>query len=147
VFIQAYVSPEVPEAYVEQRETLLGLLRQYDAIGRRPDPSADRRHRAVQPEARQAEDQFGIKAENVRQVSEGDEDAEAIYMGVAFTCGTEEVVIPVRPPRPVGGVRTHAVDRHRVGRQASQGRHRNTDARLFGGSISSRCRPRAECRS
>jgi len=133
VFIQAYVSPEVPEAYVEQRETLLGLLREYDAIG------GDRIHLRIvdtdrySPEARQAEDQFGIKPEMVRQAAEGDEDAEGIYMGVAFTCGTEEVVLPFvsrgmsveyELTRSVGTV--SGAKRRKVGIA-------NTDARLFGG--------------
>jgi len=133
VYIQAYVSPTVPESYVDQRETLMGLLKEFDAIG------GDRIHlRLVEterysPEARLAEDQFGIKPETVRQAAEGEEDAEAIYMGVAFTCGTEEVVIPFvhrglsveyELTRSIGTV--SGAQRRKIGIA-------NTDARLFGG--------------
>lgn len=133
VFIQAYVSPSVPESYVEQRETLLSLLREYSAIG------GDRIQLRIvdterySTEGRQAEDQFGIKPEMVRQVAEGDEDAEAIYMGVAFTCGTQEVVIPFfhrglsveyELTRSIGTV--SGASRRRIGIA-------NTDARLYGG--------------
>jgi ABC-2 type transport system permease protein len=133
VYIQAYVSPEVPESYVEQRETLLGLLKEYDAIG------GDRIHLRIveterySTEARLAEDQFGIRPESVRQAAEGDEDVEAIFMGVAFTCGTEEVVIPFfhrglsveyELTRSIGTV--SGAKRRKIGVA-------NTDARLFGG--------------
>lgn len=133
VYIQAYVSPSVPEGYVEQREDLLGLLREYAGIG------GDRILLRIvdterySPEARLAEDQFGIKPESVRQAGEGEEDAEAIYMGVAFTCGAEEVVIPFihrglsveyELTRSIGTV--SGAHRRKIGVA-------NTDARIFGG--------------
>lgn len=133
VYIQAYVSPMVPENYVEQRETLLALLREYNAIG------GDRINLRIvdterySPEARLAEDQFGIKPEPVRQAAEGEEDAEGIYLGVALTCGTEEVVIPFvhrglsveyELTRSIGTV--SGVQRRKIGVA-------NTDARLYGG--------------
>src|SRR5204863_2014384 len=129
----AYISPEVPESYVEQRQNLLGVLKEFDAIG------GDRIHLRIvdterySPEARLAEDQFGIRPEGVRQAAEGDEDVESIYMGVAFTCGTEEVVIPFlhrglsveyELTRSIGTV--SGAQRRKIGVA-------NTDARLFGG--------------
>jgi ABC-2 type transport system permease protein len=133
VYIQAYVSPEVPESYVEQRETLLGLLKEYSATG------GDRIQLRIvdterySNEARQAEDQFGIKAATVRNSSEGDEDAEGIYMGVAFTCGADSVVIPFfnrglsveyELTRSIGTV--SGTQRRKIGIA-------NTDAKMFGG--------------
>jgi ABC-2 type transport system permease protein len=133
VYIQAYISPEVPEAYVEQRETLVGLLKEFSAIG------GDRiQLRIVDTErytneARQAEDQFGIKAATVRNSQEGDEEAEGIYMGVAFSCGADSVVIPFfnrglsveyELTRSVGTV--SGIQRRKIGVA-------NTDAKIFGG--------------
>lgn len=133
VYIQAYVSPEVPEVYVEQREVLLTLLKNVSAIG------GDRIQLRIvdterySPEARQAEDQFGIRAATVRNSSEGDEDAEGIYMGVAFTCGADSVVIPFfnrglsveyEVTRSIGTV--SGVQRRKIGVA-------NTDAKIFGG--------------
>ncbi len=133
VLIQAYISADVPESFAEQRQTLLALLREYDAIG------GDRIHLRVvdterySPEARQAEDQFGIKPEMVRGFSDSQDDPDVIYMGVAFTCGTDEVVIPFvhrglsveyELTRSVGTV--SGLKRRKVGVA-------NTDARLFGG--------------
>lgn len=133
VYIQAYVSPEVPEVYVEQRETLLTLLKNVSAIG------GDRIQLRIvdterySPEARQAEDQFGIRAATVRNSSEGDEDAEGIYMGVAFTCGADSVVVPFfnrglsveyEVTRSIGTV--SGIQRRKIGVA-------NTDAKIFGG--------------
>jgi ABC-2 type transport system permease protein len=132
VLIQAYISPEVPESYVEQRETLIGLLKQFDGIG------GDRIQLRIvdterySPEARLAEDQFGIRPITVRGGG-ADEDAEGIYLGVALTCGAEEVVIPFfsrglsveyELTRSIGTVT--GAQRRKVGIA-------NTDAKLFGG--------------
>jgi ABC-2 type transport system permease protein len=132
VYIQAYISPEVPENYVEQRETLVGLLKQFAGIG------GDRVQLRIvdterySPEGRLAEDQFGIRPITVRGTGE-DEDAEGIYLGVAFTCGAEEVVIPFfsrglsveyELTRSIGTVA--GANRRKVGIA-------NTDAKLFGG--------------
>jgi ABC-2 type transport system permease protein len=133
VLITAFVSPEVPEAYVETKETLLGLLREYDAIG------GDRVHLRLVPteryskEAQEADDQFGIKTESVRDTSDGEDDFEGIHLGVAFTCGAEQTVIPFvhrgipleyELTRSVGVVT--GVKRRRLGIAT-------TDAKVFGG--------------
>ncbi|HZE99677.1 MAG TPA: Gldg family protein [Planctomycetota bacterium] len=133
VYIQAYVSPEVPENFVEQRQTLMGLLKEYAGLG------GDRIQLRIvdterySAEARQAEDQFGIKPATVRDSSEGEEDAEGIFMGVAFTCGTDSVVIPFftrglsveyELTRSIGTV--SGAQRRKIGVA-------NTDAKLFGG--------------
>lgn len=133
VYIQAYISKDVPEAYVEQRETLLQLLKEYDARsgGRIQLRIVDTER--YSPEALQAEEQFDIRAVNVRDNADGEEDAEGIYLGVAFTCGNDSVVIkffsrgiPVEYEltRSIGTVT--GLQRRRIGIA-------NTDARIFGG--------------
>ncbi|HLY73419.1 MAG TPA: Gldg family protein, partial [Planctomycetota bacterium] len=133
VYIQAYVSPEVPMMYVEQRETLLSLLKEFDAIGGGRIQLRIVDTERYSPEARQAEDQFGIKAATVHDSAEGEEDAEGIYLGVAFTCGADSVVIPFfnrglsveyELTRSVGTV--SGAQRRKIGVA-------NTDAKLFGG--------------
>ncbi len=134
VYIQAYVSPNVPDSYVEVRENLIGLLKEYDAIG------GDRIHLRIvdterySPEARLAEDQFGIKPEAVFPGRESDEEAEGgIYLGVAFTCGSEEVVIPfVNRGIPVEYELTRSIGTVSGAKRRKIG-VANTDARLFGG--------------
>jgi ABC-2 type transport system permease protein len=133
VYIQAYISPEVPQQYAEQRQTLVSLLKEFEAIsgGRIQLRIVDTER--YSPEARQAEDQFGIKAATVRESVEGEEDTEGVYLGVAFTCGADSVVIPFfsrglsveyELTRSVGTVSGN--QRRKVGIA-------NTDAKLFGG--------------
>ncbi|HLY10194.1 MAG TPA: Gldg family protein [Planctomycetota bacterium] len=133
VYIQAYISPDVPVQYVEQRETLIGLLKEFDAIGGGRIQLRIVDTERYSPEARLAEDQFGIKAATVRDSSEGEEDAEGIYLGVAFTCGSDSVVIPFfnrglsveyELTRSIGTV--SGTQRRRIGIA-------NTDAKIFGG--------------
>ncbi len=94
VYIQAYYSPELPREYVETRANLLGLLKEYAARG------GDRiRLNLVEtelysPEARDAEKRFGIVPRRVLTTDEARQASAEIFLGVAFTSGLEEVVIP-----------------------------------------------------
>jgi ABC-2 type transport system permease protein len=132
VQIQAFISPEVPPSYVQARKNLLDVLREVDAMG------GDRVNlRIVETEdytaeAREAE-QFGIKSEKISEFEEGERETDAIFMGVAFTSGTDEVVLPFvhrglsaeyEVARSIGTV--CGVKRKRVGIAS-------TDAKMFGG--------------
>lgn len=94
VYIQAYYSPEVPREFVETKADLIGLLKEYAARG------GDRvRLNLVEtelfsPEARDAEKRFGIEPKRVMTSDAGRQSTDDIYLGVAFTSGLEEVVIP-----------------------------------------------------
>ncbi|MGE3164798.1 MAG: Gldg family protein [Planctomycetota bacterium] len=133
VYIRAYVSPEVPRDYVQARQTLLNLLREYDILG------GDRvRVRVVETErftdaAKEAETNYGIGFQTVMTSTAGRSSTEDVYLGVAVTCGTEEVVIPfLDKGLPVEyeltrSIRTVATTKRlRVGIV-------DTDAKLFGG--------------
>ena len=94
VLIQAYYSPEVPREFVETKADLLGLLREY----------ASRSGGKIQlnlvptdlysDEAREAEKQFAIEPRRVFTADQGKQMSTEIFLGVAFTSGLEEVVIP-----------------------------------------------------
>ncbi|MGP0067895.1 MAG: Gldg family protein [Isosphaeraceae bacterium] len=94
VLIQAYYSPEVPREFVETKADLLGLLREY----------ASRSGGKIQlnlvptdlysDEAREAEKQFAIQPRRVFTADQGKQMSTEIFLGVAFTSGLEEVVIP-----------------------------------------------------
>ncbi len=94
VYIQAYYSPEVPREFVSVKADLIGLLKEFAARG------GDRvRLNLVETElysddARKAEKQFGIEPRQVINRDEGRQSAEEIILGVAFSAGLEEVVIP-----------------------------------------------------
>lgn len=96
VYIQAFYSPEVPREYVQTKADLLGLLKEYAARG------GDRiRLNLVEaelysPAARDAQKRFGIEPKRVvtADPSEGKQSFEEVILGVAFTSGLEDVVIP-----------------------------------------------------
>ncbi len=94
VYIQAFYSPDVPRDYVETRSNLLGLLRAYEAKG------GDRvKLNLVETElysaaARDAEKRFGIEARRVVTADQARQTSSEIYLGVAFTSGLEQVVVP-----------------------------------------------------
>ena len=94
VFIEAFFSPEVPRDYVEAKQNLEGLLKEFDALGGTKVQlnlvEADR----YSEEARRAEQQYGITPRRVFTASADRQGFDEILMGVAFTSGPEQVVIP-----------------------------------------------------
>ena len=94
VLIQAYYSPEVPREYIETKSDLLGLLREYEARSR------GKIHLNLVPTelyseaAREAEKRFAIEPKRVASDDQAKRMLSEIFLGVAFTSGLEEVVIP-----------------------------------------------------
>ncbi|WP_240910928.1 Gldg family protein [Paludisphaera soli] len=94
VLIQAYYSPEVPSEYVEARNDLLRYLKEYQAR------SGGRLQLNLIPTevyseaARDAEKRFGIEPRRVFSQDQAKQSSSEIFLGVAFTSGLEEVVIP-----------------------------------------------------
>ena len=132
VVVQAFVSPEVPADYVETRETLVGLLREIDARG-----GARVEVRIVDTlkysaEAREAEG-FGIRSAARRDEEEGAQYQADVFLGLAFRCGAEEVVIPfIQRGMSIEYELTRA-----IGTVAGEKRKKvgvaTTDAKVFGG--------------
>ncbi len=94
VLIQAYYSPTVPRDYVEVQSDLLGLLKEYAArsggkIRLNLVPTE-----VFSEQAREAEKRFGIEPHRVFSLDQGKQMTDEVFLGVAFTSGTEEVVIP-----------------------------------------------------
>ena len=94
VVIEYFVSPTVPETYVQTRLNLLSTLRELQAIsgdklqviGHDVEPFSD--------EATRAEQQFGIRPVPVESRSRGARSREEVFLGLAFTCGLDKVVLP-----------------------------------------------------
>jgi ABC-2 type transport system permease protein len=93
VFIQAYVSKNVPRAYVQPRENLLGFLREFDAVGGNRIHLVIHETEPYSQDARDAREKFGILPMDVPDIEGSQANVVKVFMGVAFTCGGEESVI------------------------------------------------------
>jgi ABC-2 type transport system permease protein len=94
VQIEAFISPQVPEGYVRTRLDLLSMLRELE---RRSGGMLQIRVNNTEPfseSAQRAEEQYGIKSQQVASRTRGAMNIEEIYLGVAFTSGLEKVVVP-----------------------------------------------------
>jgi len=94
VFIDAYFSPEVPRSYVDARTSLIGMLREFDAVGGEAIHARVIETVKYSPQAREAQERFGIRPFRVPVTEESARAVNEIFLGLAFTCGGEEFVIP-----------------------------------------------------
>ena len=94
VHIEAFISPAVPESYLQTRLNLETMLRELQARG------GDKVVLRINPterfseEAQRAEKRFGITPRRVVTTSRGAMAEDYIFMGVAMNCGLERVIIP-----------------------------------------------------
>ena len=94
VFIQAYISPEVPEPFVQARANLLSVLDEIDAMAGPRVEVLIHDTESFTDAAREARETFGIRPRPFRDVRSTQADISEVFMGLAFTCGAEEQVIP-----------------------------------------------------
>lgn len=133
VFIQAFVSPEVPESYVQTRSNLVDVLKELDAAGGARVQVRIEETEMYSPEARDARERFGITPRELPDLRSARSGFANVFAGVAITCGPEEEVIgfldtglPVEYEL-VRSLRVVArADRAKLGILS-------TDVRLFGG--------------
>jgi ABC-2 type transport system permease protein len=94
VYVQAYISPVVPDEHVAVRRDLLRMLRQMEALGGGRILVNIHGTELYSDEAKEAADRFEITPERVGEMVEGRHGSTEIFMGVAMTCGPEQQVIP-----------------------------------------------------
>jgi len=94
VLIQAYISPEVPRAYVELRSTLIGTLREIAAIGGSKVQVLIHDVEPFSTEAREAREKFGIGPREVMTTESARTGSAQVYLGLAFTSGAQEQIVP-----------------------------------------------------
>jgi ABC-2 type transport system permease protein len=133
VVIRAYFSPEVPEGYVTTRKNLLNVLHRFD------DLAGDRLDVIVHDTepftrvATEAVDNYGIMPRPLVEVAASQRTTSDVFLGLVFTSGPEEFVIPFFDRGlPVEYELARSVrvvsqsDRNKLGIVA-------TDVKLFGG--------------
>jgi ABC-2 type transport system permease protein len=94
VFIQAYFSADVPRSYVEARSGLVAMLREFQAVSDGGVNAKIVETEKYSPQAREAQERFGIKPFRVPASEESARVMNEIFLGLAFTRGSEEFVIP-----------------------------------------------------
>ena len=94
VLIQAYLSPAVPRSYMEARANLINFLREFDELGKEKIESRVVETIKYSPAAREARERYGIQPFRVPVTEESASASNEIFLGLVFTCGSEEFVIP-----------------------------------------------------
>ncbi len=94
VQIEAFISPEVPETYVQTRLDILNRLREMKAragskVILRIVPTSQ-----FSEEAARAQQRYGIEPRRVYTEKRGRYTDDHIFLGVAFTSGLEKVILP-----------------------------------------------------
>ena len=93
VFIQAFVSPEVPASYVQTRSNLVDVLKELDAVGGARVQVRIEDTEMYSPEAREARERFGIAPRGLPDLRGARSGVTNVFAGIAFTSGPEEQVI------------------------------------------------------
>jgi len=94
VFIQAYFSPDVPRSYVEARAGLVTMLREFEGAAHGAVDAKIVETVKYSPQAREAQERYGIRPFRVPAAEESSGAVNDIFLGLTFTCGSEEFVIP-----------------------------------------------------
>ncbi|MFQ5650627.1 MAG: Gldg family protein [bacterium] len=94
VFIEAFISKEVPQQYVQTRSNLLGFLQEMDVVGGSKVQLIIRDTEPYTKEAQDARERFGITPQEIPDLGSARAATIPTFLGVAFKCGAEEQVIP-----------------------------------------------------
>lgn len=94
VRIEAFISPEVPESYIQTRLNLLTTLRELKARAGSMMEVQVNETEQFGPVADIAKKRYNIAPKRVTSMVRGAYSQQSIFLGVAFTCGQEKVVLP-----------------------------------------------------
>ncbi|MBP88185.1 MAG: ABC transporter permease [Planctomycetaceae bacterium] len=95
VIIDAFVSDEIPEDYIQTKFNLVSLLREFAAMSRgRIKVNLHENLELFSEDAAVAEKRFGIRPTTVQTQERGAWTEKEVIMGAAFNCGLDKVVVP-----------------------------------------------------
>jgi ABC-2 type transport system permease protein len=94
VQVEAFVSPEVPEGYVQTQLNLISMLQELQARGGEKVRVRINSTERFSEEAARAEKRYDITARRVVTQNRGTLAEDHVFMGVAFTCGLQKVILP-----------------------------------------------------
>jgi ABC-2 type transport system permease protein len=94
VFVQAFISPDVPEPYVQARVNLLSTLDEIGAVSGGKVEVLVEDTVPFSSQARDAREKFGIMPRQIPDLENARAGFTDVFLGVAITCGASEQVIP-----------------------------------------------------
>ncbi len=94
VFVQAFISPNVPEPYVQARVNLLSTLDEIGAVSGGKVEVLVEDTVPFSSQARDAREQFGIMPRQIPDLENARAGFTEVFLGVVITCGAAEQVIP-----------------------------------------------------
>jgi len=92
--IEAFISADLPQAYVRTRYDLVSMLKEFSQLNNIELVLHDNLE-LFNPEVAQAEERYGITPQPVRVRERGELRNKEIIIGAAFRCGLKKVVIPI----------------------------------------------------
>ena len=94
VFIEAYISDQVPQNLVETRKNILNTLRELSAASNGKVQVKINRTEAKSKEARSARNKYNIQAHKTQELKDGQVSIKDIYLAAAISCGANQEIIP-----------------------------------------------------
>lgn len=92
--VDAYLSPQVPAEYAAQKRDLVATLSELSSLSGGKIRVTKHEVENFSEEATLAEKRFGIEARAVATKDRGARTQQEIFLGAAFSCGLDKVVIP-----------------------------------------------------